>query len=78
MNCRRGHDLDVEGYARKDGRGFNCRACAKHAELCRRGVISRDGVAPVRAARGSSTEGTGNEARLRAGARDIDDGGGGG
>jgi hypothetical protein len=25
--CPKGHDLDIYGYARPDGRGVNCRAC---------------------------------------------------
>lgn len=30
--CPRGHDLAVEGYARPDGRGLNCRACNRDAQ----------------------------------------------
>jgi len=30
--CMRGHDLTVEGYVRRDGRGRNCRACARERE----------------------------------------------
>ncbi len=27
--CRRGHDMKLEGYVRRDGRGMNCRACRR-------------------------------------------------
>lgn len=46
--CKRGHDLTVHGYVRKDKKGRNCKACGKITGQIWRDRLRAQGISPYK------------------------------